>query len=393
MATLRILALTHRMPFPPVGGGSLRTFQLVRALAEAGHQVTVLGFTYGDKPVAPDFPVRLVPVLYESPRLYLEMTGADPARSAAAFNELAQVSPEPWFANYFDCPAMDQALAAELVHGFDLAVLFCSSMARFLPRLPAALPKLLDFPDVHTAMLRRDPNTGPMEIERARRFEADAAARCVRCVGCSPLEQEAARQLLGVADAGLIPNGVDAAFFQPSPARPAADRLLFVGAMNYQPNVDAAEWFVREILPRLPNTRLEIVGASPAPRVTALASDRVRVTGFVADVRPYYHEAALVIVPLLLGGGTRLKILEAAACGKPIVSTTLGAEGLSMEQGRDIVLADGAEAFAAAVRDLLSDAPSRARLGQAARQTALRYDWSRIGRQFAELVQDAARIR
>ncbi len=390
--TLHLLVVTLRLPFPPVGGLSLRTWHFVRALA-AKHRVTVCGFTYGEAIIPPEFPVEIVPVPYTSPLLYEKMQSADPDVSCHAYEQLATGTDEPWSASYFDCPAFGKRLGELATHA-DVAVIVGSSMGRFLPYLPASLAKTLDFPDVYTSMVERDSKPqSTVEIERVRRFEQRVATGCVRRVVCSSLERVRAREALGLTDVDVVSNGVDTKQFQPFAEPPVPGNLLFVGAMHYQPNAAAAEYFVRDILPLVrrdnPEARLHIVGDSPPAGVRALASDAVVVHGFVPDVRPFYREAAVVVAPLLVGGGTRLKLLEAAACGKAVVSTTLGAEGLDFTSGRDILLADTPVTFAAAVSKLLREPTS---LSAAARRTAERYEWSDFAAQFCGVVEQAAQI-
>jgi glycosyltransferase involved in cell wall biosynthesis len=133
---------------------------------------------------------------------------------------------------------------------------------------------------------------------------------------------------------------------------------------------------------------LHYFGAAPPPRLTALATASVVVQGEVDDIRPFLARAAVVVVPIRAGGGTRVKVLEAGAAGKAMVSTPLGVEGLAFENGRDVLLAESAESFAQAVVGLLSDATRRATLGSAARQTASRYAWPAIGTSFRHILED-----
>jgi sugar transferase (PEP-CTERM/EpsH1 system associated) len=182
----------------------------------------------------------------------------------------------------------------------------------------------------------------------------------------------------------LIPNGVDIDHFRPqAPPDPTAPpSIVFTGAMHYPPNVDAALWFCERIWPRLrqrlPDLHFAIVGRNPDPRVVALGRrPGVMVTGEVADVRPYLAGSRCVVVPLRSGGGTRLKILEAMAMARPVVSTALGAEGLAITPGRDILIAEDAERFATHVVDLLGSAERALLLGQAGRRLVEdRYGWS-----------------
>jgi glycosyltransferase involved in cell wall biosynthesis len=181
----------------------------------------------------------------------------------------------------------------------------------------------------------------------------------------------------------VIPNAADVEYYQPRPTDPPLDgrTVIFFGLLSYAPNVDGVTHFVQDIWPRIaeahPDARLKIVGGRPPPSLLALAGPRVQLTGFVPDLRPHLAAAAVVVVPLRLGGGTRLKIVEAMAMGKAIVSTALGAEGIEAVPGRDLLIHDEPAAFADAVSRLLADPDLAARIGQSARRLAVqRYSWS-----------------
>ncbi len=174
----------------------------------------------------------------------------------------------------------------------------------------------------------------------------------------------------------VIPNAADVDYYQPRPTDPPPDgrTVVFFGLLSYVPNVDGVIHFVQDIWPRIadahPQARCKIIGGSPPPSLLALAGPRIELTGFVPDLRPHLAEAAAVVVPLRLGGGTRLKIVEAMAMGKAIVSTTLGAEGIEAVPGRDLLIEDQPAAFADAVNRLLAEPGLAARIGQSARQLA-----------------------
>jgi len=180
----------------------------------------------------------------------------------------------------------------------------------------------------------------------------------------------------------VIPNGVDSEEFFPEETVPQPNSLVFTASFTYPPNAEAMVFFCRDVLPRIraavPGTCLSIVGQRPGPEVEALGRlPGVEVTGRVPDVRPYLACAAVVVVPLRVGSGTRLKILEAMAMGRPIVSTSLGAEGLDIRPGHDLEIADDAASFAAATVALLRDPDRCVRLGTHARRTVIqRYSWS-----------------
>jgi glycosyltransferase involved in cell wall biosynthesis len=193
-----------------------------------------------------------------------------------------------------------------------------------------------------------------------------------------------------------VPTGVDVAYFSPSPAPEVENRLVFSGSMDWYPNEDAIVYFVEQILPRvrrdLPNVTLTVVGRRPSAQVKALAAQAgVHVTGTVDDVRPYVAEASLYIVPLRVGGGTRLKIFEALAMGKAVLSTSVGAEGLNVVADQHLALADGPEPFSAAVTALLREPDRRRSLGAAGRRLVeSRYSWKSVTAEFDAHLRDAA---
>jgi glycosyltransferase involved in cell wall biosynthesis len=199
-------------------------------------------------------------------------------------------------------------------------------------------------------------------------------------------ERRLLEQVPGVRTA-IIPNAADLEYYQPRPTDPPSDSrtVVFFGLLSYAPNVDGVIHFVQDIWPRIAQAnkeaRCKIIGGRPPASLLALAGPRVELTGFVSDLRPHLAAAAAVVVPLRLGGGTRLKIVEAMAMGKPIVSTALGAEGIEALPGRDLLVEDQPTAFAEAVNRLLAD-PDLARcIGASARRLAVeRYGWGGAAR-------------
>jgi len=187
-------------------------------------------------------------------------------------------------------------------------------------------------------------------------------------------------------DPFVIPNGVETTRYQPLPPPPEdmqRPAVLFTGKMDFRPNVDAVLWFGRQVWPLVhreyPEARFYVVGKRPHPRLEELSHDpTVAITGYVPDVRPYMAGATVFVVPMRIGGGSRLKLLEAMAAGLPIVATSMGAEGVDVTDGEHLLLADEAEAYAQAVCALLSDKDRRQALGQRAQQRAATWDWAYI---------------
>ena len=227
-----------------------------------------------------------------------------------------------------------------------------------------------------------------LEWRKMRQYEAKACARAGLTVAVS----EADRALLAAnapgADIRAIGTGVDTAYFHPNGALEAPATLVFTGSMDWYPNEDAILYFIAEILPELrrevPGASLAVVGRDPTERLrAACAAVGVRVTGTVTDVRPYVAEAAVYVVPLRVGGGTRLKIFEALAMAKAVVATRVGAEGLPIVSGQHFLRADSPADFARAVVTLLKDPGRRQALGMAGRRLVEeRYSWTQVTREF-----------
>jgi glycosyltransferase involved in cell wall biosynthesis len=221
------------------------------------------------------------------------------------------------------------------------------------------------------------------------RAERIYAARADHVLAVSEDDRDFFARFLDSRKISVIPTGVAIQYFQPSSDRGDPNSLVFTGSMDWLPNEDAVFYFADQILPRIrrrmPKAKLVVVGRRPSKRLQALAksSDGVQVTGEVTDIRPYVEHASVYVVPLRVGGGTRLKIFEAMAMGKPVVSTSIGAEGLPVQHDVDIILADGAEEFANRVVELLGDPGGRHRLGHAARRLVEQnYSWSSASAQF-----------
>jgi len=405
-ARMRILVLNSDIPFPPITGAQSRTFHLLRRLS-AEHDVTLLGFSWDsqDASVICSLPVEVIRVPWAPSEPYRNMHEGNASESLEAYRYLACESAEPWFVSYYNSAVLENLLSELMSRWFDLILIEHSFMARFLPFLRPDVPKVLDMHNVHTLMAwrRAQEKSGSekhdmlKEFERTRSFERMVCSACQLCLCCSEQDAETARHFLNIEHLRVIPNGVDTAMMTPAKASATPGYLLFTGMMNYEPNVQAVRYFVGEILPLIqaeaPNVTFHIAGANPSPEVKALATESVYIHGSVPDMRSYFRRASVVVVPLLHGGGTRLKILDAAACGKPIVSTSVGAEGLNFVDSRDLLLADSAPRFAQTVVRLLSNPDHQAELSRSARRAAEAYDWSKIASEFCRVITGIAQGR
>jgi glycosyltransferase involved in cell wall biosynthesis len=270
-----------------------------------------------------------------------------------------------------------------------------------MPRRPRAgapaVPVVLFAHNVEYLIWQRLANIEPspwkralfaMEWRKLRACEAEAVRRAALTIAVSDDDRARLAELSPESRIVSIPTGVDTRYFTPQPDAEVPARLVFSGSMDWHPNEDAVCYFVESILPRIradiPNVSFTIIGRNPGARVNALAAQPgVSVTGTLADVRPSIAEGAVYVVPLRAGSGTRIKIFEALAMGKAVVSTTVGAEGLALESGRHFLAADTPHDFAHAVVRLLRDDSRRCALGAAGRALVeANYSWTTVVRQF-----------
>jgi glycosyltransferase involved in cell wall biosynthesis len=234
-----------------------------------------------------------------------------------------------------------------------------------------------------------------VEWRKMRRYEARACTRAAVTVAVSEADRALLAANAPAADIRAIPTGVDTSFFHPNGAIEAPATLVFTGSMDWYPNEDAVMHFIEAILPEIrqevPGISLAVVGRDPSSRLRAAGTAAgIRVTGTVEDVRPHVAEAAVYVVPLRVGGGTRLKIFEALAMGKAVVSTRIGAEGLPIVPGQHFLQADEPADFARAVVALLRDPARRRALGLAGRRLMEeRYSWTQVAREFERHCEEA----
>ena len=239
-----------------------------------------------------------------------------------------------------------------------------------------------------------------VESAKMLRYEREAVNKFDRVIAVSDNDRRLMSEMTDGSRIDVVPTGVDLQQYRSAredsrETKAAEPLLVFVGSMDWEANIDAVDYFCREIWPAIkkavPEARLRIVGRNPHTRVKKLANDSIEITGTVLSVIEHYRDATVNIVPLRIGGGTRLKIYEAMAMGKATVSTSIGAEGLDVNNGRDILIADSSEQFAESTIALLTDEPLRARIERGAAEQAARYDWSVITERFEEVLAGVAR--
>jgi polysaccharide biosynthesis protein PslH len=396
---MNILWLKTELLHPVDKGGKIRTYHVLKGLCRRNH-VTYLCLDDGS--AAPDAVERAAEYCH---RLVRVPFGTARRGSPRFLRELARnlVSPLPYAIARWQSPLLTRKLR-ELAAEADLVVCdFLAPSANVPPDL--SRPAILFQHNVEALIWKRHADVARSPIRRAymreqwrrmARFEAAETQRYDRVIAVSEVDRDMMRHNYGREDVAVVPTGVDLDFFAPDPGvERDAERVVFTGSMDWMPNQDGIDFFLDEVFPlvrrQVPGARLDVVGRSPSRRLVerAAAEPGLRVTGFVDDIRAWIQQAAVAVVPLRVGGGTRLKIYEAMAMATPVVSTTIGAEGLPLEPGRDIVIADEPAAMANALVRLLKDPGQARQLGvRAAELVHARFGWDAVADRFEALCQD-----
>jgi glycosyltransferase involved in cell wall biosynthesis len=375
---MRLLFLSMTLPWPPNNGHRMRTWSLLRALAAEGHSITLLAFAYPADLAADTGPLRQLCTDLEVVPLELASLAG---RIGALARLRALIGSAPYAAGRYRSPEMAGRIQSQLQGGrFDAVIVDTVFGAVNLPSTD--LPLLLNNVDVEHVILERyvrcEGNPAKrlyawLEARRLRRFEAAACRRAAVGMPCSPADEAQLRALCPGLPLVVVPNVVDTAEYAP-PRHDVGDVVLYQGGLDWYPNRDAVRFFAWRILPLIrrarPSVRFVVAGRNPpaAFRREVHAVPGLELTGPVPDMRPVLARSSVCVVPLRIGSGTRIKILEAAAMARPVVSTTLGAEGLEFVDGEEILVADGPERFAQAVLGLLADHRRRREVGSAARK-------------------------
>ncbi len=408
---MRILFLTPQFPYPPHKGTTLRNYNLIAGLA-ARHEIDLLSFAETAATTAPlEQPltqlcrrIATVPIpLRPNWRRALEtILSPWPDMGLRLWSRVYQQRLVAWLHDY--------AYDVIQVEGLELARYVLSSY----PFLPGPSDKregkpLIVFDDHNAEYLlqkriavaelaARGWNAGAVyssiQWRKLRRFERRMCRQSDRVVCVSEADAAALRQLEPAVTTYVIPNGVNTDFYRREKVTSLdlpPHSLVFTGTMDFRPNVEAILWFAQKVLPliaqQIPDVHVYIVGQRPHARLDVLRADpAITITGTVEDTRPYITAANVYFVPLQMGGGTRLKLLEALALQAPIVSTTLGAEGFAVTHDRELLIADDAAAFARSIVELINDRERAQALGVAGRAFAVQhYDWHSIVPKFEEV--------
>lgn len=393
---MRILFITDEIPYPPVAGNLLRTYNLCQRLARQ-HEVW-LAAPLNDGEDAQGL-IHLQGLCHEVVTALRQRQSS--LRHVPGLLRYAWEG-KPLEFKFEYCQALvDKIRQIMATTQFDVVHIEPSYMGLYVEAIPpgAQCKKFLTFHNIESSLFRelarvsRKPNKKVRALLHSfmlRRWERRYLGRFDGCITVSEID----RRLLLTANPNLrvdvSPNGFDIQKYQPLPAKDTSPRLMFVGSMDYGACVDAMLFFCGEVLPQIQQTVKEvemwIVGRDPTPAVQQLGGNRVHITGAVDDVIPYYSQSTVCVVPLRAGGGTRLKILEAMALGRPVVSTTKGCEGLDVVDSEHLFIADTPEQFAAKTVRLLTDPALRQRIVTNARQLVENvYNWDSIVEQLIQI--------
>ncbi len=401
---MKILWVKAGKLLPVDTGGKIRSFNLLREL-DARNRLTLLSYYGGARDA--DYERQLVSAF---PNAVPVHTGApDGSGAATAFDYVVKVAGRTPYAVSKFASARVRELVADWDRAgrFDVMVCdFLSASMNFPMRLRT--PSVLFQHNVESILWRRQADAERQMVKRLvyrleaakmDRYERATVRRFEHVLAVSHADRAAMAPMTAAARISVVPTGVDTQAFRPEARITSPDPIvLFLGSMDWEPNIDGVHYFVDAIWPRIraavPAARFQVVGRNPDSSVRRLASESIEIVGTVPSVLEYLHKAAVAVVPLRVGGGTRLKIYEAMAAAKAVVSTTVGAEGLDVTDGRDIVLADSAEQFAMAVARILQQERERHRLEAEALTTALRHSWSAAAEQLestlAEVVHSSS---
>jgi glycosyltransferase involved in cell wall biosynthesis len=395
---MRILFLSTWFPYPPDNGSKIRVYHLLRALAR-DHAVTLLSFAFAT--ARPGQPGDLHSLCAD-----VQVVPVDPFVANRAGILRTFVSGRPLASR--PIPAMSQLVASALrSKAFDAIVASTDMMGHYALQAPPSIPKILEEHNsmTHWMWERYTEQTKPLQRARCwtswqkqRLYEGRTYRQFDLITMVSGVDRAVTLATIGSerARVEVVPNGVDCRLNHPGPARPVPHRLVYNGALTYSANHDAMRYFLADIYPlikrQVSEVSLTVTGSLSGVNIAGLAIDEsVCLTGYVEDVRVPVAGAAVCVIPIRQGGGTRLKILEAMALGTPVVSTSKGAAGLEVKPGQDILLGDDPDEFAAQVVRLLRDGNLRAQLSANARRLVeQQYDWDQIGGRFVNLVEDVA---
>ncbi|MGB4080041.1 MAG: glycosyltransferase [Bacteroidia bacterium] len=383
---MNILFVANRFPYPPFRGDKLKIYNLTRRLAQKHNLFLV---TFYEERSELNYLKEIQPFFKEIELVYL------PKWRSVLNGIPALFSKTPLQLAYFKSAKMKRMVHFALEH-YNIDVVHTQHLRMSQYTKELTIPKILDLPDAFSLYFKRRSETERpfinrlidfIEIGRLAKAE-QVITRFDKTLVCSVEDQSYLEKLHKTSNVEILLNGVDLETFDVGGGHDYSHNkvLLFTGNMDYAPNVDAVQYFVKEMWPAIsianPNTKFIIAGQRPVDAVKRLANNRIEVTGFIPDLKDMYAQASVVIAPLRFGAGTQNKVLEAMAMGVPTVCTHIGFEGLQIQSGQGVIMAKDKGVFIAKVNALLADAAERAKVGEQGLEIAKsRFSWDRIALQ------------
>lgn len=402
---MNVLFLSTRSPYPLISGHSLRTYHTLRDAARR-HNVTLVTFIqHPEHELKPENIAHLRSFCKE---VHTFPVPVDQSRAKLAFSLGCNLlSDLPFVASKYDSPDMRAKIREIIATGMiDLVHVDMLPLSVYLNEF-AQLPKIMVNHNVESVRLQRWAESDPSPLKRAFlklqwrrlcRFEKEMVNRFDRCIAVSELDRDVLVDMGVTTPISVVPNGTNTEFFKPMGRQPVENSVLWLGHMDVHTNRDAVLYFWREICPLIrqqkPDAEFIFVGTAPPREIAdAAAGDpRVKVTGFVDDIRTYVDEARVVVVPIRIGSGTRLKILDAMGMGKAIVSTSVGCEGIDVTDGENILVGDTPHVFAEKVMLALTNEELRNRIEKNARAFVKKYDWDNLCQIQEETYREAVEL-
>lgn len=398
---MRILWLSHLIPYPPKGGVLQRAYNLIKEVSQH-HEVSLLAFNQRSL-IGPLFNGNVDKGVAEAHEALAKLC------SSVEFFEIpnevnfggksllaakSMVSSRPYTIKWLESNAVYNRIRNKTQkERFDLVHIDTISLDIFRDAV-GEVPCVLDHHNIESHMLKRRVAHEKSALKslyfwqegaRLERYERAVCPKYRGHITCSNVDAERLLNLTPSSSIEVIPNGVDTSFFKPEGHEQVPDRIVFVGTMNWYPNIEAVRFIVDQILPELRRldrrVSLHVIGANPPPEIQQLSRyDEVEVLGFVDDVRPFIEQAAVYVCPITDGGGTKLKILDALSMKKAVVANPIASEGINVTNGKDIIFAESPADYAREIIKLLDDPRRREDLGNAARALVEQeYDYKAIG--------------
>lgn len=407
---MRILWLSHLVPYPPKGGVLQRSYNLTKELCR-NFEVDLIAFVQKD--LISNFNNGDIQKTIEESKSelrkhfqnikYVDLPADKHRYSKHLIAASSLLQKSPYTINWLRSTEMEAAIREQVEkRDYDLVHIDTISLDVYRP-LFGDIPLVMDHHNIESHMMIRRSKREDNWIKKLyflqeglklRSYEKKVCSKYAGHITCSSIDSNRLSKLTHGPEITDIPNGVDTKYFKPAGLKQEPYSIVFAGRMNWYPNVEAADFIAKKVFPllkkRFPLAKLVIAGANPPQHLIKLsqANENIRITGFIDDIRPFIEQASVYICPIMDGGGTKLKILDALAMAKPIVASAIAAEGIDVEEGRNIMLADSPQDFVDAIGSLFESESLRLEIGKEARKLSEeKYEFAKIGEKLSDFYQ------